>query len=981
MEKLYKCTTYFTFFLCLFGLQAIKAQPRFGNEWIDTTQSYLRIPVAETGIYKVTFSELRKAGFPIDSFPNHCLQLFRRGKETAIDIRETKSADTRDGYLLFFGERNDGAMDSVLYNPPAKMPHAYYSLYADTAVYFLTANKHDVAGKRMPLAAQAHSDGSVVKYRNQRLQLLTTDYPAGNLYPLGSNYENGTALSTYDTGEGWTGKAILPGLQQTFQLDLGHTTFDDDKIEIEVLLVGRSPGKHQVNLNLRAYPATRLLTSGVLMDYNTVKLKTSFFPDEVPANGQVSISVSNPDSSGTFSVSYIQWNFPEKLRLAENTNQKILFFDRSGNARTAVVPDCENWQFYDVSDPYAAKKLPVQDSLLSLNGAEKVIASVTPLKISKPELISFRHIDPLSDYLIVSHPLIRRPTAQSDDPVKAYAAYRSSAEGGNYHTLIRNSREVADQFNYGDPGPQGIRNLIAFLYAHAKLRFVLLLGRSIDPQTARHKANARDLDMIPNMGWPGSDITLAMHLKGNNDFNPIVPVGRVNAAAPSQVYDYLQKVKAVEKTAKNAPWRKNILHLGGGHTPAEREVYKTYLQSFERKIESLGMQVQTITKMSNDLYEVLPIYQNINQGVALITFYGHSNLTATDLELGLADDPDRNYQNDPLYPAVIVNGCTTGNSFYSANTISNNWILAPHSGAVLFLAHTHNGVSSAVKHYADAFYETLADTRFTSLSFGEIQIEAIRHNLLKYPTLSDRITAQQMNLQGDPAIRIFPATLPDYTWSGDHIRLSNPNGKILSAQTDPLGVIVGFANNGRFRQDSLIIKLARSNASNTLGEYRFTVKTKPVLDSLNFIVPNRNGRAGEEKWTFVIDPDHTITEEDKTNNTLETIITLEESPVSEILEVTDVTVSPNPSGESFKFEIECSGTKPTAKWRISVFDKQGSKIHAKEIQLQLGRNEYLWLPENIAAGVYIYVLEVEDLHIKITDTARKNMRGEIVWMH
>ncbi|MEO6687052.1 MAG: C25 family cysteine peptidase, partial [Dyadobacter sp.] len=470
-------------------------------------------------------------------------------------------------------------------------------------------------------------------------------------------------------------------------------------------------------------------------------------------------------------------------------------------------------------------------------------------------------------------------------------------------------------------------------------------------------------------------------LADSSKYVPLVPIGRVNAANAQNIYDYLQKVKAFESQNKAAPWRKNMLHLSGGHTNVEREIYREYVDSFKKTISKSVGNVITISKQTNALKEDFPLHTILNKGVGLITVYGHSSLNSTDIELGFADDQKRNYKNDSLFPAVIMNGCALGNSFYSPSTISNNWILTPNKGAILFLAHTHNGVSSSLKHYTDSFYDVLADTSFTNQSFGIIQQEAIRRNMLKYPTLSDRITAQQMNLQGDPAIRLFPATLPDYAWQPDFLKFSNPNGKTLSAKTDSIKVDIGLVNFGKYKNENLTINIRRIRDSITTESYQFIKPSAFYLDTLSFTIPNKFLKSGKEKWTFTIDPANEITEENKNNNLFSTDLIIPDIAVSDTLEIISAYVSPNPSGQYFKFHIEFRGSEPPQKWSIMVFDKTGNKIEKRDIIPHLGKNEFIWQPKGISAGAYLYRMNIEAKNISLTPEAKKGMSGKLIWMH
>ncbi|MBE9465450.1 C25 family cysteine peptidase [Dyadobacter subterraneus] len=983
MERLYTHYYLKIVFLGLITAAQVSAQKKYGNEWINISQTYLRIPVVETGIYKITSAELRQAGFPIDSVPVSSLQLIRRGQEVALEIKNSGEKLSQEGYLTYFGEKNDGALDSLLYVNPEAMPHNYYSLYSDTASYFLTFNKNNIPGKRIEISDSKSSSELIDYHFNKVLQLNTTDYPAGNLYPIGSDYDTGTALTTYDYGEGWTGKLIANEQRQTFKIIPENVIPDKfDQTKVELLLVGRNAGNHEIEIWTGDSKTTgRKLTSVALLNYNSEKFIVSLKKEDLRVDGSISISVVPVNNSGSISVSYIKWIYPQKVLLPPTSLQKTFYFNPEISEKSILLTNADNWKFYNASNPYQLKRLAITNSILSINGASKVIAFKEPMKILTPRLVKFRNINPEIDYLIISHPLVRNPIKESRDPVEDYAVYRASKTGGNFKPLILNSEEIYDQFNYGEPGPLGIRNAISYLNAKAELKFVFILGKSIDPQTARHQPKARENDMIPNAGWPGSDIALAMGLADSSKYIPLLPVGRVNAANSQNVYDYLQKVKAFESQNKAVPWRKNVLHLSGGHTDVEREVYREYVQSFEKVISPIVGKITTISKQTNALKEDFPLDTILNKGVSLITLYGHSSLNSTDVELGYADDQKRNYKNDSLFPAIIMNGCALGNSFYSPATISNNWILTPKKGAVLFLAHTHNGVSSSLKHYTDSFYEVLADSTFTNQPFGIIQQEAIRRNMLKYPTLSDAITAQQMNLQGDPAIKLFPATLPDYAWQPELLKFSNPYRKVLSAKTDSIKVEIGLNNFGKYKSENVKINITRTRDSITTETYQI-VKSSPVsLDIISFTIPNKYIKPEKEKWTFTFDPTNEIVEENENNNLFSTELILPDTAVSDTLEIISAYVSPNPSGLYFKFNIELRGTEPPKKWKITIFDKSGRVIEKRQIIPHLGKNEFIWNPKGISAGAYLYRMDIEAQNIFLTPEAKKGISGKLIWMH
>ena len=106
----------FFVFLVLAAIVEVNAQS--GNEWIDFSQSYFKIPVGKDGIYKLDYSSLQAAGFPVGSVDPQRIQLFHRGVQQAIYIEgESDGQFNNADFIEFYGRRNDGTLDADLYKP------------------------------------------------------------------------------------------------------------------------------------------------------------------------------------------------------------------------------------------------------------------------------------------------------------------------------------------------------------------------------------------------------------------------------------------------------------------------------------------------------------------------------------------------------------------------------------------------------------------------------------------------------------------------------------------------------------------------------------------------------------------------------------------------------------------------------------------------------------------------------------------------
>ena len=50
-------------------------------------QQYYKIPVAKDGIYRLTYTDLQNAGFPVGSIDPRRIQIFHRGVEQRITVQ------------------------------------------------------------------------------------------------------------------------------------------------------------------------------------------------------------------------------------------------------------------------------------------------------------------------------------------------------------------------------------------------------------------------------------------------------------------------------------------------------------------------------------------------------------------------------------------------------------------------------------------------------------------------------------------------------------------------------------------------------------------------------------------------------------------------------------------------------------------------------------------------------------------------------
>src|SRR5690606_15242112 len=173
-----------------------------------------------------------------------------------------------------------------------------------------------------------------------------------------------------------------------------------------------------------------------------------------------------------------------------------------------------------------------------------------------------------------------------------------------------------------------IRNLMQYLAAKNLPKDLIIIGEDIDIWYNYHRSpescpNFRSL--VTTAGYPGSDAYFTYNMAGAGDYHA-VPTGRITSMKPEEVAAYLNTVKEMEALPFHGLWRKNILHLSGGIRPGEPERFRDYLGGFQKIAEDfyLGGSVKWAAKQSTDPVEFININQEVNKGLSLVTFYGHS---------------------------------------------------------------------------------------------------------------------------------------------------------------------------------------------------------------------------------------------------------------------------------------------------------------------------------------------------------------------
>lgn len=878
--------------LCFVMGALVPSFSQHGNEWIQFNQFYYKIPVAQTGLYRITYADLQNAGFPVGSVDPRRLQLFHRGEEQAIYIEgESDATFNPTDYIEFYGLKNDGTPDKELYKPVTFQPHNYYNLFNDTTWYFLTYNLLQ-AGKRMPVTWEVNvsSIPKETSHTHEHLLVLSNQYATGIGH--GSAPNNFIQNTFFDLGEGWTGTLLRQNEQADYVLtNLNNQVQADGTPELQVQVVSRADVLNRVEIYAGPNVAgLRLITSQNFSGFTPVTLTLPINWTDIGADGNMTVRVralNQGAGAARLSASYVKVTFPQAYNASGATEK---FFNLYENPLSKSYIEIENPQpgsrLYDITDPAnvtwynpPTPASPLHPVISGTAVLRKLFLTSVTRPVTGIKRVLFRQINPADhDYIIISHPLLRQPAGGYADPVKAYADYRASVEGGGYDTLLVNIGQLYDQFAYGETTPLAIYRFMKFFTDTHLPKYLFIIGKGLDPSWNYFRnPNAPQFtvhkNLVPSAGMPASDMYFTIGLAGTT-YEPAVPTGRISTTSSAQVAAYLNKAKEMETQPFDALWRKQLIHLSGGIAAGETDLFRIFLEQYGEVAKGpyLGASIKAQAKNTTEVGELINIAEEVNNGTNLITFFGHSSPTTNDFEIGFVTDPLLGYNNEGRYPMFLINGCNSADFFTTTLRWGEDWVLAANKGALGFMAHTSFGYTATLRKYSDAFYNVAyGDSVFIKNGVGDIQKEVARRYMLTSPPTDINLTqVSQMLLLGDPAVKVFGATKPDYEVGSNTLVVESLDSEPVTALTEEFSLRFIIRNFGQARPDTLPVRVTRTFNDNSTESYDTLYQPVYHSDTVSFVIRQQSNKGfGNNTFRVELDPYNQFPELSEENNTAE----------------------------------------------------------------------------------------------------------------
>jgi hypothetical protein len=641
---------------------------------------WYRIAVTETGIYKLTYNDLKGMGINPDQINPQHIRLYGNGagmleeangisrtddlKENAVFIAGEGDGrfDPQD-YILFYGE---GPV-TLKYNPFYLQFEHEINFYTDETYYFLTISGSP--GRRVQQAGPVFEEPTHEVYTFQDLA-----------------YHEKEEINLIKSGKIWYGEVFNTQLEHNFQFNL--TGIDISQFAyLKVSLAGRSTTKTHFNTYIDGNFIAKL-------DIPSVVLGSQIYARPIISNYEkfyatdetvdIRITFEKPGSIDMGWLDYIEINY---IRHLDFTDGQLSFRDMRvkgiGNvARYHIKTSNQALTIWDITDPFSISSAAVTaepGGIAFKSTAEEIREFIafdgtqyfTPGFVEKVENQDLHSLHPM-EYVIVAHPLFLEQAHRLADYHRQY---------NDMTVFVVTPQQIYNEFSSGAQDISAIRDFMKMLYDRAEPgegpRYLLLFG---DASYDYKDYIPEDNNLVPAYQSRESLKSAASFVtddffgcldddEGSGGSGTMdIGVGRFPVHTIEQAEAMVNKTinYMVPKLENFGPWRNSICFVG------DDEDNNTHLGQAEGLAEitdTLGP-VYNVNKIYLDAYLQLntpsgtrypdanvAIDKAVNDGCLIMNYTGHGGEIAWAGERVLDIPAIQSYRNITHLPAFVTATC------------------------------------------------------------------------------------------------------------------------------------------------------------------------------------------------------------------------------------------------------------------------------------------------------------------------------------
>jgi hypothetical protein len=770
--------------------------------------SWAKFSVTKTGIYKITYDLIKKAGFDPGRIDPSKIRVHgieggmlpqansapRPNDLPEIAIYVSGESDgkfDKQDYVLFYAQHPD----KVFYDLKKQIFSYQKNIYSDRSFYFLTVG--DGSGKR---AEQSPNLGIGYPLINTFNDFVYYELEDINLLKSGRDWAGEYfGFSRLDLTIPFTIEGIEPDSEISFASDAIGTTSSGSTFKISI--------NSNEFLQQKLFPVagTQYGVKG-LHKRDTIRLPASSVNFGTSSKQEIKYSIAKDADQARAYLDKFILSFERKLSLYGD--QTIFTSGKStlnSISQFQVSSFSSGSQLWDVSDPYNVK---TQDA--SIDNTTAIFSTATGQlknfvvfnsKVPTPEFVSRVSTQDLHGMTVPNVVIITHPTFLS--AANRLADHRRAIN--NYMVEVVTTEQVFNEFSGGRQDVSAIRDFMKLLYDKAPytLKSLLLFGKSsydykdILPNNTNYVCTYESRNSLhPLLTYSSDDyFGFLENAEGEWGEEPAqnhtleIGVGRLPVVSLESTQAVVDKIVQYETNKKDlGHWRKEITFIAddGNDSDGYTSLHESQADQLAEDIESFTPQfdtkklfIGTYPKEARPGGEFMPeladdIVRTFYRGALIINYTGHGG------ERQLADESIINTLTidkleNKLYPFLVTATCEFGRNDNPQEVSGAERLVTRAKGGAIGMVTTARPVNATTNFDLNqAFYEALLDRKSGSYhNIGEVFRQTKNNSV-------SGVANRNFSLLGDPSLTL---ALPSDTVSITSLKTKNNSDTLKALST------------------------------------------------------------------------------------------------------------------------------------------------------------------------------------------------------
>lgn len=751
---------------------------------------WYKVGVSETGIYKLTYSDLSSLGVDVGRIDPRDIRLFHNGGGLLGELNAEPRWDDLKEIPVWVSGENDGRFDSgdyILFYARGPVTWTYDDVntvyvhhpnaYDDYAYVFLTVDQG--RGKRIQTASQplGTADANITEF----LDYQVYDKDNYNIINGGRTY-----YSDVIDGNG----------ELTLDFVFPHA-ISSHQCLVSVDLAGRnfSPASFQVFVD-------NVLSKSFSISTTTSSSQSAFAyaVSGMMANSisgdEVEVKLKHIGVAGTTSIGYVNYVSVNVWRSLVFVGPELSFrnpsaFDASKMYRYQLSQASSSTQVWDVTEPTNPMRVDGQltgntfaFNVRGMAGSEYIAfdGSSYHSPVLKGEVANQNlHGDLGYDYLMV----VYHDFLEQAERLKAIHAVYDP----DLNIKIVTPEQIYNEFSCGAVDVSAIRDYCRLLYHHNRpLRYLLLFGdASFDYKNRNGIVSfVPTYETLPSTSILTSIVTDDFFCFMDDDegllskSTPDIGAGRFPVSTQEQAEQMVTKVENYlalnESTMK--PWRNVITFMCDD---AEGNEFFNNSESFAAQIKNTGGDHMVIDKIYLDAYkqdntpsgQVAPeVNQALNnrmeKGTLVLNYMGHGGEVQLSGERILQRADVNTWRNGPQYPLMITGTCEFSRyDDHTRTSLGEYAFLNQYGGMVAMFTTSRVTMGLNNRNFVGTVYDHLFDVENGKrIRLGDV---------FRMAKQNGKSWERQYVFFGDPALRLpLPTWTVETTAIADTVKALQP---------------------------------------------------------------------------------------------------------------------------------------------------------------------------------------------------------------